>query len=166
MTDSETDSNTDAEDQSVDAEDQSADAEGQSTDAVEPSRDHFREGTFNDWLGLSLDSYSDGEVRLSVTSEGAKQNTRGLLHGGVTASLIDVAAGMTVASTFGDDPPSMVTSGLDVEYLRPITDEAYAIGSIARVGESSAVARVDVESTAPDGERKLAAIGTVTFQRH
>lgn len=132
---------------------------------AEPARDHFAAGSFNDWLGLTLERYREGEVVLSVTCEDEKRNTGGLLHGGVTASLIDVAAGMTVASTFAGEPPSMATSSLDVEYLRPITDEAAATGEVVRVGESTAVARVDVESTAPDGERKLAAIGTVTFQR-
>lgn len=132
---------------------------------AEPARDHFREGTFNDWLDLTLESHAEGEVVLSVRCEDEKRNTGGLLHGGVTASLIDVTAGMTIASTFGDDPPPMATTSLDVEYLRPITDAATATGEVARVGDQSAVARVDVESTAPDGEEKLAAIGTVTFQR-
>lgn len=134
-------------------------------DATGPNRDHFLDGTFNDWLDLALESYEEGEVVLSVTCEGAKRNTSGLLHGGVTASLIDVAAGMTVASTFADEAPSMATASLDVEYLRPITVEAFATGEVVRVGKSSAVARVDVESTTPEGERKLAAIGTVSFQR-
>lgn len=127
-------------------------------------REFFHDGTFNDWLGLTVEEYGDGKAILSVTCEEFKQNPGGVLHGGVTATLIDVAGGMAIGSTFEDQESAMATTNLDVNYLRPVTDTAYATAEVVRVGSSNAVAHVEVESTAPDGERKDVAIGTVTYQ--
>lgn len=128
-------------------------------------REYFQDGSFNDWLGLTVEEFGDGEVVLSVTCEEFKQNPGGVLHGGVTATLIDVAGGMSIGSTL-EEEQMMATTNLDVNYLRPVTDTAYATAEVVRVGSSNAVAHVEVESTAPDGERKQVAIGTVTYQFH
>lgn len=132
--------------------------------ATRDSREYFRDGTFNDWIGLTVEEFGDGEVVLSVECEEFKQNPGGVLHGGVTATLIDVAGGMAIGSTFEDSRTPMATTNLDVNFLRPVTDTAYATAEVVRVGSSNAVAQVEVESTAPDGERKDVAIGTVTYQ--
>ena len=134
--------------------------------APREGREFFHDGTFNDWLGFAVEEYGEGEVVLSVEYEEFKQNPGGVLHGGVTAALIDVAGGMAIGSTFEDPPGAMATTNLDVNYLRPATDTAYATAEVARVGSSNAIAQVEVESTAPGGERKQVAIGTVTYQRH
>lgn len=145
--------------QNVDAEDQ--------TDAPAPREDteFFAEGTFNNWLGLTVEEYGDGDAVLSVEYEDFKQNPGNVLHGGVTATLIDVAGGIAIGSTFDGDNPMMATTNLDVQYLRPVTDDAEATAEVVRVGSSNAVARVEVESTDPEGERKIVATGTVTYQR-
>lgn len=129
-------------------------------------RSFFDDGSFNDWLGLEVEAFGDGEVVLSVTCEEFKLNPGGVMHGGVTASLIDVAGGMAIGSTFGEERQRMATTNLDVTYLRPITDTAYATGEVVRIGSANAIASVEVESTAPSGERKQVAIGTVTYQLH
>jgi uncharacterized protein (TIGR00369 family) len=126
--------------------------------------DFFEAGTFNDWVGLVVEEYGDGEAVLSVDCEAFKRNPGGVMHGGVTATLIDVAGGIAIGSTL-DGEPMMATTNLDVDYLRPITDTAYASAEVVRVGSATAVARADVESTDPEGERKQVAIGTVTYQR-
>ncbi len=36
--------------------------------------DFFPDGTFNDWVGLRVEEYSDGEVVLAVDYEGFKRN--------------------------------------------------------------------------------------------
>lgn len=125
----------------------------------------FPDGTFNDWLGLTVETYDEGEVVLSVEFEEFKQNPGGILHGGVTASLIDVAGGMAIGTTVEGEQGVMATTNLDVHYLRPITDTAYATAEVVRIGRSNAIAHVEVESTAPSGETKQVAIGTVTYQR-
>jgi len=138
------------------------------TDAPAPRDDgaFFDEDTFNHWLGLQVESHGGGEAILSVEYEAFKQNPGHVLHGGVTATLIDVAGGIAIGSTFDGENPMMATTNLDVQYLRPVTDDAEATAEVVRVGSSNAVARVEVESTDPDGERKVVATGTVTYQRH
>lgn len=128
-------------------------------------REFFDDGSFNDWLGLTVEAFGDGEVSLSVTCEEFKQNPGGVMHGGVTATLIDVAGGMAIGSTF-DEEQMMATTNLNVNYLRPVTDTAHAAAEVVRVGSSNAIAQVEVESTAPNGERKQVATGTVTYQLH
>lgn len=143
------------------------DRDGETEEQVDaPARqgeEFFREGTFNDWVGLAVEAYEEGEVVLSVDCEAFKQNPGGILHGGVTATLIDVAGGIAIGSTF-DDNPMMATTSLDVQYLRPITDTAYATAEVVRIGSATGIAQVDVESTDPEGQRKQVAIGTVTYQ--
>lgn len=129
-------------------------------------REYFDDGSFNDWLGLAVERFEEGTVVLSVDCEEFKLNPGGVLHGGVTASLIDVAGGMAIGSTFDDGQQMMATTNLDVNYLRPITSTAFATGTVVRIGSSNGIAQVDVESTAPTGERKQVAIGTVTYQLH
>ncbi|MFB6169711.1 MAG: PaaI family thioesterase [Haloarculaceae archaeon] len=133
---------------------------------VPADREFFPEGTFNEWLGLSVEEFEEGEVVVSVDFEEFKRNPAGVMHGGVTATLIDVAGGVAIRSVLGDPEMQMSTTDLDVSYLRPVTDTAYASASVVRMGESNAVIQVEVESTAPDGERKTVAVGTVTYMRH
>ena len=82
--------------------------------------------------------------------------------------MIDVAAAVAIRSELSArdaaSPESMATTNLEVNYLRPVTDTAYAIAEVVRVGGSTAVYRVDVESADPSGERKAVAIGTVTYR--
>jgi len=124
---------------------------------------HFQPGTFNDWVGLAVEEAGDGRAVLTVEYESFKQNPSGVLHGGVTATLVDVAAGIAINSIRGAEG-ALPTTNLDVNYLRPVTDDARATAEVVRVGDSNGVARVDVESTAPDGTTKTVAVGTVTYQ--
>lgn len=132
-----------------------------------PSEDggFFPEGTFNDWLGLTVEEMGDGEAVLSVSFEEFKQNPDGVLQGGVTATLIDVTGAVAVRSALDGETVPMATTNLEVNYLRPVTDTAYATGELVRLGEANAVIDVEVESTSPSGERKTVAVGTVTYTR-
>ena len=162
MTDSDDEQGPRADDQSGPDADVDPDAE---RPGAREDGDFFPDGTFNDWVGLRLEEYGEGEVVLAVDYEDFKRNPGDVMHGGVTATLIDVAGGVAIGSTFEDreDQPFMATTNLDINYLRPITDTAYATAEVVRVGSSAAIAQVDVESTAPNGERKQVAIGTVTY---
>jgi uncharacterized protein (TIGR00369 family) len=124
----------------------------------------FEEGTFNDWLGLEVDRDAAGRVVLSTGLDRRKQNPGGVMHGGVTASLIDVAGGMAIGLSEEVEGDTRATTSLDVEYLRPITADPRAVAEVLRVGSTNAVSRVDVFSTAPDGTEKLVAVGTATYQ--
>lgn len=145
-------------DNSDDAED-GADEDGPLDDSI-----GFRDGTFPDLLDLRVEELGDGRAVIATDCERHKENAAGVLHGGVTASLIDPAGGMAVGSTFEDEQRPRTTTNLDVTYVRPIADTAYATGEVVRVGDTDAVVSVEVESTAPSGERKRTAVGTVTYR--
>lgn len=130
-----------------------------------PAGEFFEDGTFNDWLGLEVEELGDGRAVLSVEYETFKQNPGDVLHGGVTATLIDVAGGIAIGSSLDGSDPFVATTNLSVNYLRPITDTAYATAELVRIGSATAIAQVEVHSEAPNGEEKRAAIGTVTYQR-
>lgn len=132
----------------------------------DPTGEFFAGGTFNDWLGLTVEEMGEGRVVLSVEYEDVKANPGDVLHGGVTASLIDVAGGIAIGASEEGSDAFMATTNLNVHYLRPITDTAYATAEVVRVGSSNAVAEVEVHSHAPDGERKQVAQGTVTYQQN
>ena len=131
-----------------------------------PGGEFFEDGTFNDWLGLEVEEFGDGRVVLSVEYEEFKRNPGDVLHGGVTATLIDVAGGMAIGSTEAGGDEFRATTNLTVNYLRPITDTATATAEVVRIGTSNAISQVEVHSTAPSGERKQVAIGTVTYQHN
>lgn len=138
----------------------------QFSDAGVPGRigEFFEEGTLNDWLDLRIERDEEGRVVLSTAFEPRKQNPGGVMHGGVTATLVDVAGGIAIGLSEDVEGETRATTSLDVEYLRPVTDDAWAVAEILRVGSTNAVSRVDVFSEAPDGTEKLVAAGTVTYQ--
>jgi uncharacterized protein (TIGR00369 family) len=105
----------------------------------------------------------EAKTVIAVDFEEFKRNRAGQMHGGVTATLIDVAAARAFRSAMDTTPESFATTNLEVSYLRPATNTAYATAEVVRIGSSNAVARVDVESEAPDGDMKQVAIGTVTY---
>jgi uncharacterized protein (TIGR00369 family) len=123
------------------------------------------EGTFNDWLGLTVEEMDDSRAVLSVAYEEFKQNPDGVVQGGVTATLPDVTGAVAVRGSLEGQEVLMATTNLVVNYLRPVTDTAYATGELVRLGEANAVIDVQVESTVPGGERKTVAIGTVRYTR-
>jgi uncharacterized protein (TIGR00369 family) len=129
-----------------------------------PTGEFFEDGTFNDWLGLQVEEFGEGRVVLAVDYETFKSNPGDVMHGGVTATLIDVAGGMAIGSTEEGADSFRATTNLTVNYLRPITDTAVATAEVVRIGSTNAVSEVEVYSQAPSGEEKQVAIGTVTYQ--
>lgn len=128
----------------------------------------FESNDYHDWHGLRVtDADPDaGRAVVEISSRDELMNPDGTLHGGATATLVDVTCGAAIRSTF-DHPAdiSMATVDLDVTYLRPATEDVRAVGDVSRVGTSIAAAEVEVTSVAPDGERKTVATGSGTYLR-
>lgn len=128
----------------------------------------FEANSYHNWHSLRVvDADPDaGQAVLEIEFREELANTNGTLHGGATATLVDVACGAAIRSTF-DHPgdASIATSDLDVTYLRPATGDVRAVGEVERVGSSMAAARTEVTAIAPDGERKAVASGSATYLR-
>jgi len=81
-----------------------------------------------------------------------------IVHGGVTATLVDVAGTLALRPHF-DDPFSdgVATVNLNVNYLRGADDDLRATGEAVRVGGTVAVSEITVEQTGED--EKVVAVG-------
>lgn len=100
-------------------------------------------------------------VRLSVDEK--HMNSGGVMHGGMTASLVDTAA--TAAAWADDGLPDGVrggTAALTVTYLAPVTGGVLeAVGTVVRRGKRLVV--VDVVATREDGEAIAKGLITYSF---
>lgn len=116
---------------------------------------------FHRFLGLELVDMNeaDGTVAISVTAreEFSRSNEMVELHGGVIASLIDIAGDYAVALKVGRGVP---TINLRVDYLRPGRGKkAVAKARAVRCGRT--IATVDIEVV--DENKTLFAIGRGTY---
>ena len=112
-------------------------------------------------LGLSLDEVEEGRVVMSVVPEEFHYNPRGVVHGGLAATLFDSALGCAVQSLL---PPAHAapTQQLQINYIRPIrieTGKMFCSAQVIHAGKRSATA----EGRLTDRDGKLYAHATGTF---
>ena len=103
---------------------------------------------FNAWLGVRLVSLEDGVLRLEMPwrDELASNPRLGYAHGGVLASVIDIATFYVVAARNGAGGP---TVDLRVDYHRPaMPGPLHVEARIIRMGRTLASAEARV--TTPD----------------
>jgi uncharacterized protein (TIGR00369 family) len=92
-------------------------------------------------------------VQMPLAPEFERHPGTGQFHGGVIASLIDVAGDFALVILVGGGVP---TINLRVDYLRPASgDRLNAIASVRRAGRTIGVVDIDVV----DGSDRLVAIG-------
>ncbi len=131
-------------------------------------RQFFEEARQNEnflsFLDAELLDVDRGHVELYVPSDPYLYNPGGIVHGAVTAGLVDMACGLSIRSDLGpEQSSSFQTVDLNVSYIRPATEDLYAEGKVIRAGDHIGVARAEVKSDAPDGERKVVVSGQATF---
>ncbi|WP_445395225.1 thioesterase family protein [Zobellella sp. An-6] len=129
---------------------------------------------FHRLIGLRVRNYSlDGvEVWLPMHNDLVGNPYQGILHGGVTASLLDVAGGLVVAAACIREADSLSPSHLKarlsklgtidlrVDYLRPGRGKEFiATARVIRSGSKVAVARMELHNE--KGEH--IAFGTGTY---
>jgi uncharacterized protein (TIGR00369 family) len=83
---------------------------------------------FREHVALHVEPVDEGTGRVLLDATDEHLNPHGTVHGGVLATMIDVAMGTAVATTGGESP---VTVSLTVTYLEP-----------GRPGRLTATARV------------------------
>lgn len=124
---------------------------------------------FMSWLGLELENFEEGRVVLSMPHDDKLTNlvegSRGTIHGGVTATLVDTASGFALRTTF-ENPlaPALTTTDLDVTYLRPARSDLRVEADVVRAGESMGYTDVTVYGTAPDGQQKAVVTGSASYR--
>ena len=71
---------------------------------------------FREYVALEVEPVEEGTGRVRLDAGDEHLNLHGTVHGGVLATMIDVAMGTAVVTTGGESP---VTVSLTVTYLEP-----------------------------------------------
>lgn len=120
------------------------------------------EGTYLEFLGFKLTAWHDGFARLEMPVRREHQNTVSYLHGGVIASLLDIAG--AVAGSHGISREFVsVTINLNCNFMAPHTGKiVVAEGELIR--RTSALFFAQSRLIDPDNKR-LCATATGTYKR-
>lgn len=122
----------------------------------------LRSAPFHQFLDLSFSEYESGRVEITVPmrEELLVNPDRDLVHGGVLASLLDIAGHYAVLSEVDTRVP---TADFRVDYLRPTSSKPLtAIGDVARIGSNLAVVDALIEQEY-EGERQTVALGRGSY---
>lgn len=111
---------------------------------------------FNQHVGIRVVRHHKDGVTIACDLRKELHNMSGVLHGGVTATLVDVAAGMAITHR----GHRAATVELKINYLRPVTgSKVTARSRLLRVGKTLVTVLVDVF----DDRKNHAAVGIVTY---
>ena len=114
---------------------------------------------FWDYVGMKEVELENGHsvIRVEITENLLQR--RGIVHGGMLATLIDAAVGSAVRSTLSDEQYS-ATVELKINYLKPATGiYLLATGKVVQRGKTLAVGTAEIVND----EGTLVAMGTGTF---
>lgn len=114
---------------------------------------------FNDFLGIEILTRHEDGLTIRIRLRPELLNFGGVVHGGVTASAADIAAGVGLMDRFQGKQP-VTTTELKINYLLPVTGEWLdARARFVRIGKTLAVAQVDLT----DDQNRLVAIALITY---
>jgi uncharacterized protein (TIGR00369 family) len=107
-------------------------------------REAFDHVPFAHLLGIELGEVERGAATLHLRVRDELKQNHGVVHGGVTASLIDTASAFAVLTLLEPDQGT-TTVDLTIHYLRPLlTGRATARARVLRGGRRVLVVSVDV----------------------
>ena len=90
-------------------------------------------------VGAVLESLEPGRVTITCAFNQGLTQQHGLFHGGVVASVVDVACGYAALSVLPDDR-EVLTVEFKVHFLKPAqTDRIIAVGQVIQSGRTLTV---------------------------
>ena len=102
--------------------------------------------------------HRDG-ITIVCTLRNELQNSAGVAHGGLTASMADAAVGMAIYRHFGGKRAT-TTVELKINYLRPVTrGHIFARSHLLRIGSTLCIGSVDLT----DEHARLIGTALVTY---
>jgi uncharacterized protein (TIGR00369 family) len=111
-------------------------------------------------LGLQTETgQPPGQSRVHLHSRPEFENSRGDVHGGVIAALLDAAMGVAARSSY-EQGAGATTVSITVNYLQPGRDHLVAIGRTVRNGKTFA----SLEATVSDAEGNTVAQALSTMR--
>lgn len=116
---------------------------------MERIRQSFDRQGFMRTVGAALESVEPGTVIITCAFEHGLTQQHGLLHGGLLATLVDVACGYAALSVMPADR-EVLTVEFKINFLKPAnTDRVIAVGHVVQAGRTLTVC----EGTAFDATR-------------
>jgi acyl-CoA thioesterase len=98
---------------------------------------------FADWLGIALETLGDGHVVMRMQPREETRNRRGVVHGGVLASLLDSAMARAARTVEGVSELGGTTD-LHVQFLRPALGELRAEAWVRHAGGTLAFCHAEL----------------------
>ncbi|HUO30180.1 MAG TPA: PaaI family thioesterase [Bryobacteraceae bacterium] len=125
----------------------------------EQLKQFLQEIPFNAHVGLRLTRLHKDGVTITCEMRPELRNGSGVLHGGVTATLADVAVGMALARHLGR-LRSVTTVEMKVNYLRPVEHGRITARShLVKVGSRLCCGRVEIF----DNQKRPVAAALITY---
>lgn len=125
------------------------------------AKDKLNNLPFAKLLGMRLVDMSPNEAVVEIEMRDDLRQPSGVLHGGVTATLIDTAMAFAVRTYLADTEPT-ATIDLTVHYLRPhVEGRAICTARVVRPGKRIFTVSAEVHNEAG----KLIATGLSTYTR-
>jgi acyl-CoA thioesterase len=122
-------------------------------------RDYLPKMPFNALLGVRLVKVHRDGVTIECSARPDLMNGAGVLHGGVTATLADAAAGIATNRALGGGR-HITTVELKINYFRPVVaGRVRARCYLLRVGKTLSIGRVDMF----DQQKNMVAAALVTY---
>lgn len=110
-------------------------------------------------LGLELDALADGKSAVRLPFRQEFGNTRGEVHGGAMATLVDCAMSQAVRSTV-EQGARVATISMTINYLAPAIGDLLCRGAVVRGGRSLSF----VEAEVVDGSSAVVCRASATFR--
>jgi uncharacterized protein (TIGR00369 family) len=131
--------------------------------AVEARRNAFAGVPFTRLLGVRRDFSKGGHARLVVDARPELENVIGAIHGGIVATLLDVAMASAAVSKVDFDMTA-VTLSMNCTFIRPGHGRLTADGDVLAVDDAVALCQASVVDEG--GSVVARAIGSFRYLPH
>jgi uncharacterized protein (TIGR00369 family) len=123
--------------------------------------DGLRSNEVAKMIGMELVDLAPGEATISVMMRDQLRQPQGVLHGGITATLIDTAMAFAIITRLAEGEKA-TTIDLTVHYLRPhISGEVTCTAKVVRAGKRI----ITVSADAMNAENKIIATAISTYTK-
>lgn len=120
------------------------------------SRENFESQAFMQHLGVKMTELKPGYCELEVPSRPEWMQQHGFFHGGILATIADVAGGYAAFSIIRPEATN-VTVEIKVNLMSPASGEKLvARGTVLKPGKALTICRCDVFSVSDENEKHCA----------
>ena len=127
------------------------------------ARNNFNSQGFMQSIGATMTSIGSGRCELVLPYKNSLSQQHGYFHGGIIATLADVAGGYA-AFTQLEPQQTNVTVEFKLNFLSPGTgDRLIAEAKVIKSGRTLTICQTEVRAESPDGTENLCATALATY---